>query len=237
MRHTGVLECVNIVKTLVLHPADMDCLTCMINQGNMGTYQALKKALTIDKEEPTIFTKKEFAIWANSFHYLEEQCLEADTWNRLKWLEYYHHLEEPTNEVSPTQYCSGPEGDLRNVQKICPYCLQVPPACIKWLVDHNPTKMFSHVFAIKGSPKWEDENWVKDEAWLHEHHEEYDAAYQGKEMAEQEYVEHLHHLQHARGLLELHEKTKNTMSGAVNWTGWCDARGQVHYWTIRAQGE
>jgi hypothetical protein len=55
----------------------------------MGTYQALKKALTIYKEEPTLFTKKEFAIWANYFHYLEEQCLEGDTWNRLKWMEYY----------------------------------------------------------------------------------------------------------------------------------------------------
>jgi hypothetical protein len=70
-------------------PADMDCVTCMINQGNMGIYQALKKALTIYKEEPILFTKQEFTIWANYFHYLEEQCLKVDTWNRLKWLEYY----------------------------------------------------------------------------------------------------------------------------------------------------
>jgi hypothetical protein len=46
-----------------------------------------------------------------------------------------------------------------NVQKICPYCLQVLPACIKWLVDHSPLKMFSHVFAIKGSPKAVDGEW------------------------------------------------------------------------------
>jgi hypothetical protein len=44
----------------------------MINQVNMGTYQALK-TLTIHKEEPTLFTKKElqsgqttFIIWKNS---------------------------------------------------------------------------------------------------------------------------------------------------------------------------
>jgi hypothetical protein len=43
-------------------PADMTCVTCLINEGNMGTYQALKKALTIYKEEPTLFTKKELAI-------------------------------------------------------------------------------------------------------------------------------------------------------------------------------
>jgi hypothetical protein len=55
-------------------PTDMTCVTGMINEGNMGTYQALKKALTIYKEEPTLFTKKEFAIWANYFHYLEEPC-------------------------------------------------------------------------------------------------------------------------------------------------------------------
>jgi hypothetical protein len=67
-----------------INPADMTCVTCLINEGNMGTYQALKKALTIYKEEPTLFTKKKFAIRAHYFHSLEEQCLEVDTWNRLK---------------------------------------------------------------------------------------------------------------------------------------------------------
>jgi hypothetical protein len=164
----GVCECCEN-----LGPADMTCVTCMINKGSMVTYQALKKALTIYKEEPTL----EFAIWANYFHYLEEQCLEVDTWNRLKWMEYYENppsnpKNQPCKLVTwkcPSQYCSGPEGDLRNVQKICLYCLQVPPTCIKWLVDHNPTKMLSHVFAIRGSPKEEDGNWVKDETCLIEH--------------------------------------------------------------------
>jgi hypothetical protein len=151
-------------------PADMDCVTCMINQGNMGTFRALKKALTIYKEEPSLISKKEFAIWANYFHYLAQQCLEVDTWNRLKWLEYYYNppstlKNQPMKLVTwkcPNQYCSRPEGDLRNVLKICRYCLQIPPACIRWLVVHNPTMMFSHVFAIRGSPKEEDGNWVKD---------------------------------------------------------------------------
>jgi Zinc knuckle len=75
-------------------PADMTCVTCLINEG-MGTYQALKKALTIYKEEPTLFAKKELAIWASYFYYLEEQCLEVDTWNRLKWLEYYENPPKP----------------------------------------------------------------------------------------------------------------------------------------------
>jgi hypothetical protein len=114
----------------------------------------------------------------NYFHFLEEQCLEVDTWNRSKWLEYYVNplfalKSQPMKLVTwkcPNQICSGPEGDLRNIQMIFQYCLQVPPACIK-LVDHNQTKMFSHVFAIRGSPKQEDGIWVKDEAWLREHHD------------------------------------------------------------------
>ena len=55
--------------------------------------------------------------------------------------------------------------------------------------------MFSHVFAIRGSPQEEDGNWVKDETWLQDHRDENDATYQQKEMTEQEYVEHLYHLQ------------------------------------------
>jgi hypothetical protein len=86
MRHTGILVC---ERSENISLADMTFVTCLINEGDMGTYQALKKALTIYMEETTLFTKKEFAIWASYFHYLEEQCLEVDTWNRLKWLEYY----------------------------------------------------------------------------------------------------------------------------------------------------
>jgi hypothetical protein len=88
--------------------------------------------------------------------------------------------------------------------------------------------MFSHVFAIRGSPKEEDGNWVKDKTWLRDHQDEYDATYQQKEMSEQEYVEHLYHLQQARGLLELREKTQDTMCGAV--------KGMNPYmWPVRRQ--
>jgi hypothetical protein len=90
----GVCEhCENI------DPADMTCVTCVINEGKMGTCQALKKALNIYKEEPTLVTKKEFVIWANYFHYLEEKCLEVDTWNRLKWLEYYENPPKNLKDV------------------------------------------------------------------------------------------------------------------------------------------
>jgi hypothetical protein len=110
-------------------------------------------------------------------------------------MEYYENppktlKDHPCKLVTwkcPNQHCNGP-GDLRNIQKTCPYCLQVPPACIKWLVDHNPIKTFSHVFAIRGSPKEEDGNWVKGETLLLDHQDEYDASYQQMEMAEQEYV-------------------------------------------------
>jgi hypothetical protein len=77
--------------------------------------------------------------------------------------------------------------------------------------------MFRHVFAIRGSPKEEDGNWVKDKTWLRDHQDEYDASYQQKEMTEQEYVEHLYLFQQARGLLELREKTQDTRRGAVKW--------------------
>jgi hypothetical protein len=62
---------------------------------------------------------------------------------------------------------------------------------------------------------------VKDETWLQDHRDENDATYQQKEMTEQEYVENLYNLQQARGLLELCEKTQDTMHGAVKWTNPC----------------
>jgi hypothetical protein len=79
---------------------------------------------------------------------------------------------------------------LKNVQKLCPYFLQVPPSCIKWLVDDHASKIFSHVFAIKGSPKTGDVKWIEEDFWLREHHEEYDALYQQTGMEEEEHVEH-----------------------------------------------
>jgi hypothetical protein len=50
--------------------------------------------------------------------------------------------------------------------------------------------MFSHVFAIKGSPKTADGKWVEEDAWLREHHQEYDATYQQTDMKEEELVEY-----------------------------------------------
>jgi hypothetical protein len=47
-------------------------------------------------------------------------------------------------------------------------------------------------------------------------------------MTEQEYVEYLYHLQHARGLLELCEKTQDTMRRAVKWT-------DPYTWPVRKQ--
>jgi hypothetical protein len=66
-------------------PADVTCVTCLLNQGNMNTYSALKKDMKIYQNEPTLFHPKEFVILANYYHYLHEQCLEVDTWNHLKW--------------------------------------------------------------------------------------------------------------------------------------------------------
>jgi hypothetical protein len=125
-------------------PADVTYVPCLLNQGNKNTYAALIKVMKMYRDEPTLLHPKEFVILANYYHYLHEQCKEVDTWNCLKWYEY----------------CNGPEGDWKNVQKLCPYCLQVPQACIKWLVDHSASKMFSHVFAIKGSLKTDDGKWV-----------------------------------------------------------------------------
>jgi hypothetical protein len=50
--------------------------------------------------------------------------------------------------------------------------------------------MFSHVFAIKGSPKAGDGKWIEEDASLREHHEAYDALYQQTDMEEEEHVEH-----------------------------------------------
>jgi hypothetical protein len=121
----------------------------------------------------------------------------VDTWNLLKRYEYYEnpsaviqtdHIKMVTWKC-PNQYFYGPEGDWKNVQKLCPYCLQVPPACIKWLVDHSPSKMFSHVLAIKGAPIATDGKWIEEDAWLREHYQEYDASYQQTDMEEEEHVD------------------------------------------------
>jgi hypothetical protein len=175
------------------------------------------------RDEPTLLHPKEFVILANYFHYVREQC--QDTWNRLKRYEYYENpyaatQSHPLKMVTwkcPNQYCNGPEGDWKNVQKLCPYCLQVPLACIKWLVDHNASKMSSHVFAIKGSPRTVDGKWVEKEDLLREHHENYDTFYQQTDMEEEEHVEHEYHEQQHKRIQELQEKTKSTMRRTLYW--------------------
>jgi hypothetical protein len=77
--------------------------------------------------------------------------------------------------------------------------------------------MFSHVFAIKGSPKTADGKWVEEDAWLREHHQEYDAAYQQTDMKEEEHVEYQYREQQHRRIQELREKTKSTMRGMLYW--------------------
>jgi hypothetical protein len=191
----------------------------------MNTYASLIKVMKIYRDEPTLLHPKEFVILVNYYHYLHEQCQEVDTWNRLKWCEYNenpyaaiqsHPLKMVTGKC-PNQYCNGHEGDWKNVQKLCPYCLQVSPACSKWLVDHNASKMFSHVFAIKGSPKTGDGKWVEEDAWLREHHQEFDASYQQTDMEEEEHVEHEYREQQRKRIQELREKTKSPMRGALYW--------------------
>jgi hypothetical protein len=71
--------------------------------------------------------------------------------------------------------------------------------------------MFSHVFAIKGSPKTEDEKWVEEDSWLQEPHEEYDASYQQTDMEEEEHVEFKYREQKDKKIRELCKKTKSTM--------------------------
>jgi hypothetical protein len=77
---------------------------------------------------------------------------------------------------------------LEECPKLCPYCLQVPLACLQWLVDRNASKIFSHVFVIKSSPKTAVEKWVENEDWSREHHREYDASYEQTVMEEEAHV-------------------------------------------------
>jgi hypothetical protein len=77
--------------------------------------------------------------------------------------------------------------------------------------------MFSHVFAIKGSPKTGDRKWIEEDAWLREHHEDYDALYQQTDMKEEEHVENEYREKQRQRVQELCEKTKATMRGALYW--------------------
>jgi hypothetical protein len=62
---------------------------------------------------------------------------------------------------------------------VCSTCLQeVPPPPIKWLVEHNYAKLYSHQFAVKGLLKKADGTWIDDKDWLHLNHSNYDASSQ-----------------------------------------------------------
>jgi hypothetical protein len=77
--------------------------------------------------------------------------------------------------------------------------------------------MFSHVFDVRVSAKNANGNWVKNNTWLREHKQDYDAIYQEKTMTEAEYVEHLYHLQQEQRMAKLCEKFNNTLRGVVMW--------------------
>ena len=65
-------------------PADVTCVTFLLNQRNMKTYAALIKVMKMYRDEPTLLHPKEFVILANYYHYLHEQCQEVDTWELVK---------------------------------------------------------------------------------------------------------------------------------------------------------
>ena len=62
-------------------PAEMKCLTCLLDDGNMDTWKAIKITLENCKQDSAVFNRKEFAIWVNYFYYLQEQWTEVNTWN------------------------------------------------------------------------------------------------------------------------------------------------------------
>jgi hypothetical protein len=63
----------------------------------------------------------------------------------------------------------------QNVLIVCYTCLQVPPPPIKWLVDHNSAKLYSHWIAVKGILKNADGTWIDDKDWLGLNRPNYDA--------------------------------------------------------------
>jgi hypothetical protein len=80
----------------------------------------------------------------------------------------------------------------QNVLMVCSTCLQVPPPPIKWLVDHNSAKFYSHRFTVKGILKKADGTWIDDKDWLCLNHPNYDASYQIKALTEKQAAEQLY---------------------------------------------
>ena len=110
----------------------MGCITCLLNLGNTINFLVHKVALKKYVDEPELLTRDEFTIWANYFHYLEEQKKEVETWNCLLWYVLY---ERPPVTIEPCKLahwtCPTQLGNKvcnkQNVLMVCSTCLQVPP--------------------------------------------------------------------------------------------------------------
>jgi hypothetical protein len=109
----------------------------------------------------------------------------------------------------------------QNVLMVCSTCLQVSPPFIKLLVDHNPAKLFSDQFAVKGILKNPDGTWIEDKDWLRLNRPIYDASNQITALTEKQADEQLYLYQQAARLVELREKTARTMCGIVTWNEVC----------------
>jgi hypothetical protein len=203
-----------------------ECVTCLLKLGKTITFLALKVALKKYVDEPELLTRDEFAAWANYFHYLEEQKKEVETWNCLLWYMLY---ERPPATMEPWKLvhwtCTTQLGNKvcnkHNVLMFFSTCSQVPPPHIKWLVDHNPAKLFSRRFTVKGILKKTDGTWIDNKDWLRLNRPNYDASYQITALTEKQAAEQLYLYQQAARLVELREKTAHTMCGIVTWNEGC----------------
>jgi hypothetical protein len=106
----------------------------------------------------------------------------------------------------------------QNVLMVCYTCLQVPPPPTKWLVYHNPAKLFSRWFGIL---KNADGTWIDDKDWLRLNRPNYDASYQITALTERQATEQLYLYQQAARLVDLLEKIARTMCGIVTWNEVC----------------
>jgi hypothetical protein len=59
----------------------------------------LIKTMKMSQNEPTLLHPKKFVALVNYYHYLQEKSLEVDTWNRLKWYEYYENPIQPSKVI------------------------------------------------------------------------------------------------------------------------------------------
>jgi hypothetical protein len=85
----------------------------------------------------------------------------------------------------------------QNVLMFCSTCLQVPPSPIKWLVEHNSAKLYSHRFAVSGILKKADGTWIDNKDCLHFNHPNHDARYQITALTEKQAAEQLYLYQQA----------------------------------------